>query len=532
MKLIFFVSLFLFTSVYAGAQCCGDGVCDPSEDSANCPYDCPPAAPGFNCANTIGSFNDSPTWPVNYATAQANSWCYTLSPPYPATICFEYVVPPSTEPVQVSFIHSACNTSSINQGNSPGGCNIANVTNSTISSSATYDANCNLISNNIQTGGCYNPGDIITVCLNINPATTCDPLTICPVISCGTSDCATSGTTPPVVGCPPFALSDTSLYTDLCDFNSGTAVVTPSCGSHFSYLWDDPLAQTDSVISGLNAGTYNVIVSNIAFPGCDTTISYTLPVLAALPNPVITGDFSYCEGETATLDAGGPYDTYLWSTGETTQIINPTSGTGITVTVTNENGCEATSAPVNITGPPQAILNADPEIGIAPLNVTFTNQSVGGTSYFWDFGNDSTLTIGNTSDQQQSYDSVGTYTVMLVTQANGCFDTAIVVINVISNVIDSTQPPLIVIFPNVFTPNGDNANDLFHFNSQNVKSLEVTILNRWGHTIFKSNDINFQWDGKADNGEKVTEGVYFYTYKVTGLMDEVMEGHNFVTVQY
>jgi len=67
--------------------------------------------------------------------------------------------------------------------------------------------------------------------------------------------------------------------------------------------------------------------------------------------------------------------------------------------------------------------------------------------------------------------------------------------------------------PNVFTPNGDNINDLLRpVLSRNVQDVIFTIYNRWGTIIFETDDPEINWDGKDMNSNKdVSEGVYFYT---------------------
>lgn len=325
---LFILLLFVLSVKFSSAQCCGNGICEPGENPTNCPYDC--AAGSFNCGNTIGSFFTSPTWPVSSATAQSNGWCYTLTPPYPAQVCFEYRVPNVGDSASVSFSINACGGSTVNQSNYPpfGGCNNAGYSSSTISGVSTYDNNCNLVSNAITTGGpgCYNPGDIITVCLDINPATTCPQIIICPVIDCGATNCAT---TPTPIGCPPFNLSD-STYIDPCDSTSGYAVVTPDCGSHFSYLWDDPMAQTDSFATGLTPGTYNVTVTNTAF-NCDTTITVTVDTVPAPSDPSWNNSDTVCEAAGSinlnaliTGDTGGNW----YGTGVTGSTFDPTGLSG------------------------------------------------------------------------------------------------------------------------------------------------------------------------------------------------------------
>ena len=317
MKNLLLLLILSLTTELTYAQCCGNGICEPGETPANCPYDC--AGSTYNCPNTVGSFFNSTTWPVSYSAAQSNGQCYTFTPPYPPTICFEYMVPAATNPVEVSFIVSSCNTSSTNSSASPGGCNTISVTNSIITSSATYDDNCNLIANNVSIGACgQSPGDIITICLNLDTLSVCPSITVCPIVSCGTSNCATTGTP---IGCPPFNFTDTSFIAP-CDTNSGVAIVTPPCGSHFTYLWDDPLAQIDSMATGLTPGTYNVQVTNTAF-GCDTTITVVVPQSSGAPNDNIIPAGPFCENDLSVpltaVDTGG-----IWSG---TGIIDSITGT-------------------------------------------------------------------------------------------------------------------------------------------------------------------------------------------------------------
>ncbi|MNY00615.1 hypothetical protein D3C86_1331150 [compost metagenome] len=257
--------------------------------------------------------------------------------------------------------------------------------------------------------------------------------------------------------------------------------------------------------------------------GCDSISNVTL-VVNPSPTPVISGNLWYCEGNQATLNAGGPYATYSWSTGGNQQTIQTTSSSPITVTVTDANGCIGTSAPVTLTPPPVAAVSATPSTGIAPLEVYLTNGSQNASGYYWDFGNGSDLITTNTDGQNQTYDSIGQHTVILIaTSPNGCSDTAYVTIVVIE-----PAQPMIIEFPNIFTPNGDQNNDFFEFASLNVASLEVVVTNRWGNLMFKSSDVNFKWDGTMPNGNPASEGVYFYQYKVTGHSGEQLDGQKFV----
>jgi gliding motility-associated-like protein len=80
----------------------------------------------------------------------------------------------------------------------------------------------------------------------------------------------------------------------------------------------------------------------------------------------------------------------------------------------------------------------------------------------------------------------------------------------------------------VFTPNGDAINDVFQFKMENIISLDLTILNRWGQTVYNSSVLNAEWNGDMSNGLPAEEGVYFYIYSAVGKQNEALSGHGFV----
>ncbi len=71
------------------------------------------------------------------------------------------------------------------------------------------------------------------------------------------------------------------------------------------------------------------------------------------------------------------------------------------------------------------------------------------------------------------------------------------------------------ILPNTFSPNGDNANDLF-VPRQNrfIDRVEFNVFNRWGQKVFETEDPALNWDGTNLSDRNLDEGTYFYTCKV------------------
>ena len=384
--------------------------------------------------------------------------------------------------------------------------------------------------------------------------------------------------------CPASSTEQVQVYANPAPVISGNLTYCPGNSSlldagagYVSYLWNNPSASTSQTITttaitgltvtvtdangcsgtspAVNISESSLITNNSTvficpgetatvhgnpvstagvyeetFPtgsGCDSLSRVTV-VIRTVVQPVISGDLWYCEGQTTTLSTTpGNYTSYSWSTGSTQATISTTTDQPITVTVVDANGCSSTSNPVVLVHPPQAVVNANPTSGTAPLTVDFENNSTGATSYDWYFiGVDTFSTVNLNDIYTYVYDSLGTYTVVLVAHSANCSDTAIAYI-----VVEDPAKPLDAHIPNVFTPNGDGVNDFFTFDTSNAADLKLTIVNRWGNLIYESTDVNFMWDGKDMSGNPVTEGVYFFDYRIIGLLGEELSGHGFVTVE-
>jgi len=74
--------------------------------------------------------------------------------------------------------------------------------------------------------------------------------------------------------------------------------------------------------------------------------------------------------------------------------------------------------------------------------------------------------------------------------------------------------------PNIFTPNGDGANDFCKFiKIENVKSVEITIFDQNNNPVFKSDDLAFAWDGTLASGDQARIGIYMVSIVYTDLED-------------
>jgi gliding motility-associated-like protein len=210
-----------------------------------------------------------------------------------------------------------------------------------------------------------------------------------------------------------------------------------------------------------------------------------------------------------------------------------------------DNVCEVNdSAFVDILNPPVAQLAANPIVGCSPLQVTFTNTSQNAGTFEWDFGNGQVINVNNMDAQTVTFTESSVIQLTAFQDPN-CFDEASIA--VVISICGCTDPsatnfdpsattddgscifPIPTVYvPNVFSPNGDQDNDFFFLTTTNALSVELTILNRWGNVMFEGTGVNPAWNGKADNGVDAEDGVYFFKYKVTGYLDNVLEGHGFL----
>lgn len=201
---------------------------------------------------------------------------------------------------------------------------------------------------------------------------------------------------------PVPVLSDSTI----CDGE----IVTLNPGLFANYDWSTT-ASTASINVG-TSGTYSVTVTDIN--GCveDTTAIITVN---SLPSPILS-NVQFCAGDSALLYPGN-FDSYEWNTLSTDSSIYVYTTGNYAVIVTDENGCQnqANSVVTAYTLPNPTL--ADEEICEGENTVLNAGMFA---AYQWSTG---------ATTQQLTVSNAGVYGI-LVTDGNGCQDTAVATVNV------------------------------------------------------------------------------------------------------
>lgn len=217
-----------------------------------------------------------------------------------------------------------------------------------------------------------------------------------------------------------------------CAGNDGTATVTPSGGvAPYSYSWNTTPAQTGQTATVLDAGNYDVTVTDAT--GCTATETVTVGVtLGSLSPPDMSSTDAVCSAANGTatatpVDGNAPF-TYLWDdpNAQTTQTATGLDAGIYNVTLTDAGGCQSTNS---------VIVGLDPgsiSASISAFSDVSCNGLCDGTATV-DVQN-GTAPIGMIWDDPQSQTTgtasglcAGTYNVG-VADASGCTTTTQVII--------------------------------------------------------------------------------------------------------
>ena len=300
---------------------------------------------------------------------------------------------------------------------------------------------------------------------------------------------------------------ETSIYhTNNPDNYAEVEVVNSTSGSPYTYQWFDEnmnqiVGETNPIIENLCQAWYFVTTTDAN--NCESLDSIYAEFYLPLGGIVDISTTTVYDDD--DLWGAEPY-TYLWDNGDITAHGNICPGSH-RVWVTDVNGCELSE---NIIVE-EFILNLDPPEAIIECEITNLNielrvdvsGGVGNYSYLWN--------SGQTENPIDINLNPGIYSVK-ITDENMCsIDTSFRIAAFTADCV-----------PNVFSPNGDDVNDVWLLEDAFLYSdTEVRVYNRYGKLLFKSIGYDSPWDGKNTSGNDVNDGAYFYVIDLGDEYDKI-----------
>ncbi len=319
--------------------------------------------------------------------------------------------------------------------------------------------------------------------------------------------------------------------------------VSSSGGNNFVYNWTGP---DGGIIANANAltpivqspGTYSFMVTNLE-NGCTDTDEVEVDLItptgieADLSQPLCHGDPAYLN--ISTIEGGAEPFVYSINGGSTfTQndaftLLSP--GWHLLV-VQDANGCEFTEG-VYVEDIPELEIGLEPLVAIKlgesyQINATVNYPEDELASITWTSAG--SLSCSDCLTPLANPLHTTDYLLEVITK-NGCREEARI------RLIVDERPAIYI--PNVFSPNDDGNNEIFHvFAKDNTIDIinSLQIYTRWGELVFEvydfpPNDPQFGWDG-YHRGELVNSGVFVYWTEVELINGEKIILKGDVTVIY
>jgi len=304
------------------------------------------------------------------------------------------------------------------------------------------------------------------------------------------------------------------------------------------------------------------------------------------PEPELGLDIDTCEGVSVSLSPGDSFDSYHWSTEETTSTINATINGTYYVTVSNimSNITCSASDSINVFFVPNAHVDLGEDLCVTqPISLDVT-QPYPNISYLWSTGSKNPIlqipnsgiywvsavdsiyhicgdadtinvriipdaivslpdmitmcshesyTLSASQPNNNLYEFIwsngSTEPIYIIsTPEAGIYDISVKVIGC-DTVYGSTNvivEDCEVIIPNIITPNGDGINDLFYItNVEFYPNSEIKIYNRWGKLIYENSNYQGDWD--ASN---YSDGTYYYIFKLNYGKGKIKEYNGTITI--
>ena len=322
----------------------------------------------------------------------------------------------------------------------------------------------------------------------------------------------------------PIAAADVSENLDCNTFeveisglnSTGTGPLT------FQWFFDTTLIAEEESTAVREEGTYVLVVTDQDNNCTDTTYVDVLESINSLNEAVLQIVEPSCHGENDAIlyieeVVGGtpPYSYSINSSDFTdTNLIDSLTAGSYTLTIVDQEDC-SWNTPFTIYDPPDLALqlggNQILQLGEnTTISAQFNISEAAIDSLVWTPTNMLTCldSITDICSEVYAFPLSNLLVTATLTDTNGC--------SVQDEVFLRIKRDSLVFIPNIFTPNGDQENDVFMiFSSRSVEKINhFLVYDRWGEIMYEQHDFSpdnpaYGWDGTL-KGKPLSPAVFVY----------------------
>ncbi|WP_258105779.1 FG-GAP-like repeat-containing protein [Marinoscillum sp. MHG1-6] len=292
------------------------------------------------------------------------------------------------------------------------------------------------------------------------------------------------------------------------DFKDGTSVVTGASVQH----------------TFTSAGTYAVELSSAynEIDMCADIVTMNVTVSAPTSIAITAPQTEKCASDTVVVELPQNFQSYLWSTGDTTYFTNAITGNDVTsvtlwADVVTDIGCSVRTDSITISNYPNSgmtitstdatIVNDTIQLETGVTSVSLTSSVFNGTNYTWTSADPSILS--NTSGETTTVFPRQPITAVtaIADGEGGCVETRTIVL-----IRPGLHPA------KAFSPNGDGINDCWEIiNLAGSSGCKLYIFDSRGRILYTSEEDPFTsdcaWDGTTVDSNVPYKGIYYFVLK-------------------
>jgi len=249
---------------------------------------------------------------------------------------------------------------------------------------------------------------------------------------------------------------------------------------------------------------------DLSDPCTDTTTNQPV-IFHDLPHSVSTAYAPICVGETngvisvQLIDGADPVQ-YAINNGifSPDMVFDSLSPGDFTVHVLDANGCRGDTAFVLMEADSLGLsIGPDLSISLGDEVTLMANAMSAPVSVSWW----SSIGLSQMGGLQWTFEPPQSMQVTCaMIDSIGCMDTTSILISVLTKYKFD--------MPNAFTPNGDQANDVFKpvYRGNIFKEYHLSVYSRWGERVFETHTPGVGWDG-SHSGKPMNSDVYVYVFE-------------------